>query len=155
MITALTVVAAVGCGLMAGIFYAFSGFVMTSLGRLAPEHGATAMRAINEDILNPLFLLSFMGTTLLSAILSVAAVVDWQAESPWRLAGGLLYLVGSFGVTAACNVPLNNRLAESDPATPNGASFWAEYRRRWVAWNHVRSVATTGAMAALIVSLTV
>ena len=28
---------AIGCGLMAGVYFAFSTFVMTSLGRIAPQ----------------------------------------------------------------------------------------------------------------------
>ncbi len=43
----LAFAAAVGCGIVGGIFYAFSAFVMRALGRLAPEQGAAAMKAIN------------------------------------------------------------------------------------------------------------
>ena len=31
--------AAIGCGLVAGIFFAFSSFVMAALGRLPSDHG--------------------------------------------------------------------------------------------------------------------
>ena len=33
---ATALVAAVGCGLVGGVFFAFSGFVMPALARLAP-----------------------------------------------------------------------------------------------------------------------
>jgi uncharacterized membrane protein len=154
VIIAGTIVAAVGCGLIAGLFYVFSAFAMRSLGRMEPQHGMTAMRNMNEDIQNPLFLLIFVGTALLCLALAVAALFTWdEPGSAWRLAGGLLYVVGSFGVTVVLNVPMNNRLAASDPATAEGKQYWREYTRRWTTWNHVRFVASTAALVALLLAL--
>jgi len=42
-ILVLTLVAALGCGLVSGIFFAFSTFIMKALARLAPAHGIAAM----------------------------------------------------------------------------------------------------------------
>ena len=41
---ALTLVSALGCGLIAGAFFAFSSFVMKALGRLPPPQGIAAMQ---------------------------------------------------------------------------------------------------------------
>jgi uncharacterized membrane protein len=154
VIIAGTIVAAVGCGLIAGLFYVFSAFAMRSLGRMEPQHGMTAMRNINEDIQNPLFLLIFAGTALLCLVLAVAALFTWdEPGSAWLLTGGLLYVVGVFGLTMVMNVPMNNRLAASDPATADGQAYWREYLRRWTAWNHVRFVASTAALVALLLAL--
>ncbi|TBR24737.1 MAG: hypothetical protein EPO10_25145, partial [Reyranella sp.] len=60
-----TFAAAVGSGLVAGIFYAFSSFVMGALGRLPPGHGIEAMQAINVVVINRSFMLAFFGTALL------------------------------------------------------------------------------------------
>jgi uncharacterized membrane protein len=46
----LTVVAALGCGLNAGVFFAFSSFVMAALRRLPPAQGIAAMQSINVEI---------------------------------------------------------------------------------------------------------
>lgn len=51
----VTLGAVLGCGLMAGLFFAFSVCVMKALSQLAPEKGMAAMQAINVAILNPLF----------------------------------------------------------------------------------------------------
>lgn len=148
MITAGTIVTAVGCGLMAGLFFMFSNFMMRALGRTEPPHGSTVMRTLNEDIQNPLFLVLFTGTGLLSVAVAVAALFTWdEPGAAWRLAGGALYFVGAFGVTVAVNVPMNNRLASE------GQPYWDEYRRRWTAWNHVRTVSSTAALVALLLAL--
>jgi uncharacterized membrane protein len=42
----LTAVTALGCGLNAGVFFAFSSFVMKALARLQPAQGIVAMQSI-------------------------------------------------------------------------------------------------------------
>ena len=43
----LTLLAILGCGMIAGVFFAFSAFVMKALARLPAEQGIAAMQAIN------------------------------------------------------------------------------------------------------------
>ena len=62
----LTLLAALGSGLVAGIFFAFSAFVMSALGRVAAQCGIAAMQSINVTVLNPLFFTVFFGTAVLS-----------------------------------------------------------------------------------------
>jgi uncharacterized membrane protein len=71
----------------------------------------------------------------------------------YLLVGGALYLVGTFGITIACNVPLNNALASVSPAAPDAAQRWAEYRARWTGWNHVRTAAAVAAAGAFTLAL--
>ncbi len=150
----LTVFAAVGCGLNAGIFYAFSTFIMRALGKLPAGEGADAMRRINIDVINPMFMAVFMGTPLLCVVLIGWSVVDGQVPGDgWRIVGALLHVVGCFGVTVVCNVPLNNRLAKAQPGTQQHDAVWAHYLKRWTMWNTVRTIAPMLAMVALIVSL--
>jgi len=47
LIFILTLVSALGCGLIAGVFFAFSAFVMKALARLPPAQGIAAMQSIN------------------------------------------------------------------------------------------------------------
>ena len=51
------------------------------------------------------------------------------------------------------NVPMNNRLDSANPVTDQGAAIWAYYLSRWTAWNHVRALACTAAVAALTVGI--
>lgn len=149
-----TLAAAVGSGLVAGIFYAFSSFVMGALGRLPPAQGIEAMQAINVVVINRSFMTAFFGTAILCLALLVAAYLRWNDGSgKLLLLGSLLYLVGTIGVTMAFNVPLNNALAAAQPGMPEAATFWAHYLDRWTMWNTVRTVAPTAAMVLFIVAL--
>ena len=154
-IVPLTLLAAVGCGLMAGLFFAFSNFVMKALVRLPSEQGMAAMQLINVTVLNPLFLLIFLGTAVLSVVLGVYSLTHWGAAgSLWLVVGGACYLLGTFGVTMAFNVPLNNLFAQTDPSASTSADIWSSYVSRWLRWNHVRAVMATAATASLIYGLT-
>jgi uncharacterized membrane protein len=150
----IAIFAAVGCGLIGGLLFAFSNFVMRALVQQAPENGIRAMQAINISILNPLFLLFFLGTALASVILVVAAVLQHShIHGPLLLAGCALYLVGTFGITMLVNVPLNDKLASQDPATVQAAQFWAVYVSQWMKWNHVRTIASLAATTLLILAI--
>ncbi len=150
----LTLVSALGSGLMAGFFFAFSVSVMKALGRLPPAQGIAAMRSINVVVINPVFLISFFGTAVACVAVAISALSTWHRPgAAYLLAGGLLYLVGSILVTIAFNVPRNNALAAVDPVGTAGAAQWASYLSAWTAWNHVRTAAALAAAASLTVAL--
>lgn len=150
---AVTLATALGCGLVAGAFFAFSSFVMPALGRLEPARGIAAMQSINVLAITPVFMTAVFGTAAACLGLVVWALVASDGPAALVLAGGAFYLVGTVGVTMAGNVPLNNRLAKPDPTEAGAARLWEEYLARWTAWNHVRTVAATIAAALLIVAL--
>lgn len=150
----LTLLAALGCGLMAGVFFAFSTFVMEALARLPPAQGIRAMQSINIVVTNRAFLGVFFATAALAALLALLALARWEeAGAAYLLAGSVLYLGGAVGVTVACNVPRNVALSRVDPASAEGAASWSRYLAGWTAWNHVRAAASLAAMGALILAL--
>jgi uncharacterized membrane protein len=154
VISLATVVAAVGAALVAGVMLAFSTSVVPGLGRRPASQAVAAMQAMNAAILNPVFGLAFGGTMLVSLALAVTAPFTGDhGGAGWRAVGGLLYVVGTFGVTMALNVPLNEALDEADPESPAGSEMWGRFRTRWTAWNNLRTVAGTAAAVALIASL--
>ncbi|MDN5698593.1 MAG: hypothetical protein L0G70_11570, partial [Rubrobacter sp.] len=59
---AVTLAAALGCGLVAGVFFAFSSFVMAALKRLPAAEGVAAMQAINALAVTPMLMAGFFGT---------------------------------------------------------------------------------------------
>jgi uncharacterized membrane protein len=149
-----TLLAALGAGLMAGNFFAFSAFLMRALGSMKPQTGIAAMQAITAAIKNPLFLAVFFGMAVLTALLGIAAPLRWsEPGAVWLLAGSLFYLNGPFGVTLLRNVPLNNRLAALSPGSAEGANLWKAFQSSWGAWNHVRWIASLAASACFIMAL--
>ena len=150
---AVTLATALGCGLAAGVFFAFSTFVMPALKRVTPSGGVEAMQSINRVALTPPFMIALFGTALAALGLIVWSVVS-SADRPTALivAGGGLYLVGTIGVTIAGNVPLNDRLERADSSQATSRS-WHEWVDRWNAWNHVRTAAALAAAALLTVAL--
>lgn len=150
----LTLVAALGCGLIAGVFFAFSAFVMKALARLPSSQGIAAMQSINVVVLNRWFLGAFFGTGAACALLMIASILRWQRpDALYLLVGGALYLVGTLLVTIVCNVPRNESLAAVSPEDSRGAQTWARYVPSWTAWNHVRTAAALAAAALLSLAL--
>jgi len=64
----------------------------------------------------------------------------------------ILYNVGTIGVTIVGNVPLNNRLEKLDTESTEAREFWQVYLRKWLFWNHVRTIAAAAACICLVVA---
>jgi uncharacterized membrane protein len=151
----LTVLGVVGTGLVAGVFCASSTFVMRGLASLPAAQGVAAMNAINVTAVLPAFMLVFVGSAMLCAVIAVVTFVLWPDEGTVELLlGSALYLFGSFGVTMIANVPRNDALLELDPGTSEAAAYWPTYVREWTAWNHVRMIASAAAAVSYALALT-
>ena len=152
--TSLISVTAIGAALVSGIFYAFSTFVMRTLGRLEPRQGIAAMQSINVVVINPLFFLAFFGTgALCVATIAASLLSETGVSLAPALTGGILYIVGCVGVTMVGNVPLNERLAKVSPDDAEAESLWDLYLSRWTLWNHVRTAASLAAAAFLVIAI--
>jgi uncharacterized membrane protein len=150
----LTWCSALGSGLIAGVFYAFSSFVMPALRQLPAAQGIAAMQAINRTALTPPFLLVFAGTALSCLVLAVASFFEAGADGRTKLrwAGCAAYLVGAFLVTAICNVPRNDMIAKLDALSSSSVASWQLYLSEWTAYNHVRALAALAALVLLVLS---
>ena len=150
----LTLITALGCGLEAGVLFAFSTSVMKALARLPAAQGITAMQSINVTVINPWFMGAFFGTAAACVLVVVFSLLRWnEAGAVYLLTGGLVYLIGSILVTMAFNVPRNNALAAVDPQSADGARLWTGYITSWTAWNHVRTAAALAAAVLLTFAL--
>ncbi len=134
------ILACLGSGMMAGLFVAFSTFMMKALGSQASSEGMRSMQAINRFIIRPSFLLVFLGT----AVLLVAASYLARAFTPAfvvLLCATVVYTVACVLSTMAFNVPLNNQLDAAQADSQEGRDLWQRYLVVWTNWNHVRSAA--------------
>jgi uncharacterized membrane protein len=147
----LALATALGSGLVAGVFFAFSNFIMRALGRIPAPEGIRAMQTINVTVINPLFMAVLFGTGLLCLAVLVAALADWDdAYSPFLVGAGVAYVVGTVVVTMAFNVPRNNEVARQDPNSAAAEEVWSRYLREWTAWNTVRTVASAATTVSLV-----
>ena len=142
-IAACVLAAAIGCALVGGLFFAFSSFIMRAFDRLPAAQAIAAMQSINVTVINPLFFVVFFGTAVIAVGLAATAALRWQDPASGLVVfGAAAYLVGTILVTLRFNVPLNNRLADIQPADDGSADAWRRYRLPWTRWNHVRTVAS-------------
>ena len=138
----LVLFVAIGSGLTAGIFFAFSTFVMQALGQQTAAAGIAAMQSINITVINPWFMAAFFGPGLIGLLLTLTTFRQFdQPGALYWLAGTVIYLIGTIGVTIVGNVPLNDALAVVNPDSVAGANLWTRYLTDWTLWNHVRTVA--------------
>ncbi|MEL5957861.1 anthrone oxygenase family protein [Streptomyces sp. CLV115] len=153
--TGVLIAATLSAGLMAGLFAAFAYAVMPGLAKSSDHTLVEAMQNINKAILNPAFMLPFMGAI---PLLGLAVVLAWRGHGrsalPWLIAALVLYLV-AFMVTSGVNVPLNDQLARAgDPAHAGQlAAVRADFENKWVMWNTVRALLHTAAFACLVWAL--
>ena len=148
------VAAAIGSGLVAGIFFAFSTFIMTAFSRIPEEQGIAAMNSINVTIVRSPFMALFVPTAILCLVIAVLALMNWRGgASMLMLAGAALYVFASFLSTIIFNVPMNDALENLSGGGPEAAVLWATYLKDWTWWNHVRTVASLLASVAFVRAL--
>jgi uncharacterized membrane protein len=151
---ALTLVTALGCGAMSGVFFAFSAFVMKGLSRLPAAQGIAAMQSINVAAVTPAFMTALFGTAVACVALAVFALFRLdESFAVYLLAGSALYVVGTIVMTITYHVPRNEALARIEPHSEGAEAHWARYLADWTAWNHVRAAAALAAAAALTIAL--
>ncbi len=149
----LVFTAILSSAVIGGVFFAFSSFIMGSLGRLPSEQGIAAMQSINIVVINKSFLGTFFGTAILCIVLIVMAFTG-DAGIPWQVTvGAFAYLVGTILVTVAGNVPLNNELANQEPRSEQAKQVWDKYLVVWTRLNTVRTVAALVAAGLMTGSL--
>ena len=154
LLVALTAVTALGCGLNAGVFFAFSSFVMKAPARLQPAQGIAAMQSINLVAVTPAFMTALFGTATAAVAVAVWALVDWNDSfGPYLLAGGAMYLLGTIGPTIADHVPRNNALATLQPHCAEAAGRWTRYGAEWTSGNHLRAAASLAAAVSFTLAL--
>ena len=111
------------------------------------------MQSVNVAILNPIFLIVFMGTALACIALAIIAMMRWgEPGALFLIVGAAFYLFGVIVVTMVFSLPLNDSLAAIDSKSAEGTDLWARYLNIWTGWNHVRSVCSLAALASFMMA---
>jgi uncharacterized membrane protein len=131
--------------LIAGIFFAFSDFVMKSLNRMEEASAIEAMQSINLWVYRSFFMIGLYTMVPVSLLgIGFWAVADGSALFA---IGGAFYLVGVILVSGLGNIPLNHKLAVMNADAHESKLFWIDYVQKWSAFNHLRVLGS--AVAAL------
>jgi uncharacterized membrane protein len=150
----LTVAAAISCGLVAGVFFAFSTFVMPALRRLSAPQGVGVMQSINVTVITPLFMLALFGAAAVCAVLAVLSIVHWGEKGAGLvLAGSIAYLLGTIVTTMAYHVPRNDKLSTLDANAADTARHWRHFYPQWTTMNHVRTISSIAATICFTLAL--
>jgi uncharacterized membrane protein len=146
----LLVAATLTAGLAAGLLYAFAVAVMPGLAQVDDAAFVSVMQSINRSIVNPWFLLTFLGAPALAIGAVIARFV--AGGGPWwpLLTATALALL-SVLITAAMNIPLNNALDAAGSVDPG--VIREAFESRWVSWNMARTVVSTAAFGFLVLAL--
>ena len=141
--------------LVAGVFLAFSDFIMRSLAITGGSGGVEAMQAINREVFRWIFMTLFLGMAAGSIAIAVYAWVSIQGTAGTLIIlAALIYLIGCFGVTVVFNVPMNEALAGMEAASDAARAFWLQsYVPRWTFWNSIRTAAAAISAALLLIGL--
>ncbi|MEV6215860.1 anthrone oxygenase family protein [Nocardia sp. NPDC051833] len=148
---AAMVLALLSTGLIAGVFYAYAISVMPALARTGDRTLIDVMQKINVVIINPWFMLGFLGTVGFTALAAALSLGKEHRTTLIWLGVALALNVIAFAVTSGLNVPLNDALAAAgDPsAIADTAAVRADFEAAWVRWNIVRGVLHTLAFLVL------
>jgi uncharacterized membrane protein len=152
--TIILLLATTTTGLAAGLFYSYSCSVNPGLGKLSDPEYIRAMQSINREILNPVFFLSFMGTCFLLPWTAYLHYSTPASTSFWLLiAASVVYIIGTFGVTMAGNVPLNNMLEAFNVQSASAGEI-AKFRSSFEEpWNNLHQVRTIAAVVSLVLAV--
>lgn len=129
-------------GMVAGTFVLYAHTIMPGLRKTGDRTFVAAFQQIDRAIINPWFMVTAFGGTLVLAAAAALANRGTPAFGWIAVALGL-YLIAVI-VTVAVNVPLNDAIkAAGDPARIDVAQVRAQFgEARWAAWNLLR-VATS------------
>jgi uncharacterized membrane protein len=143
--------AVIAMGLLAGLYYFSAIAVMPALTAADDRTLVDAMQQMIDKIENPAFFLVLLGAPALAAAALVQALGSGQARiAGWVVAGLALYTV-MVVITFAVHIPLNEDLQQAgDPdRIENLAEVRDDFVTPWVAWDIVRTLATTAAFGSL------
>lgn len=151
---AVLLAATISSGLLAGAFVLYAHTVMPALRRVDDATFVTTFALLDRAIVNPWFMVTgFLGAPVLTA---TAAILLLGEDSAWWIVAALALHVVTVVVTGAVNVPRNDALKAADVAAADAGTARAAFdEARWVRWNLLRVVTSTGATGLLGVALAV
>lgn len=151
--TAILVAAAITLSaLVGGFLWGWAVSAVPGLRRVPDRTYVTTMQSVNRAILNPVFLVAFVGALVVLGLAALVAFARGESRRGWWMAAATVtYAVGVVGITAAGNVPLNNRLEAFDLDSGTEETVSSARRAYEGPWNRLHYVRS--AIGVLVVVL--
>lgn len=146
--------ATLATAMVAGLLFCFAHSVMPGLRTLDDRGFLVAFQRIDAAIANPWMMLTFLGSPVLTLAALLLHLHGRSPAVPW-LAVALVLVLATVLITGAVNLPLNAAIQDAAPGFPDAAGLRSRFEDRWVRWNVVRAVTSTGALCALSWALSV
>jgi uncharacterized membrane protein len=139
-------------GLSAGLFFAWQVSVIPGTKRVQDSVYIETMQKINQAIINPLFIMIFLGSFVVQII---SFVLHWNTTiSLWLILGAtILYGVGTVIVTGLGNVPLNDELDALSLYGLSEKQMAGERQQYEVRWNRLHLIRTIFAVLSFMLIL--
>jgi uncharacterized membrane protein len=147
---AAAAVAVILLGMIAGFFYAYACSVTVGLAKADDRTFIGVMQAINANVRNAGFAVSFFGAFAVTALAGLLGLRRWRSPATILLAlAAIIYGIGGLALTMGISVPLNEEPAAAGPpqAITDPGQVRAAYEGPWVTWNLARTIASTAALA--------
>ena len=141
--------------LSTGFFFAWSVSVILGTKKVGDFTYLESMQSINREILNPAFFIVFFGSLFM---LAMSTYLQFNNKSMFGLvlASAIIYLIGTFGITAFGNVPLNNEL-EALSITKMSIlelkNFRTYYESSWNQYHNIRTISSIISFILLLISI--
>ena len=141
--------------LSTGFFFAWSASVILGTKKVGDFTYLESMQSINREILNPAFFIVFFGS-LITLFLSSILHYSYKPIFWFMVASVVIYLIGTSGVTAFKNVPLNNELDVlniKELSVSELKNFRNYYESKWNQYHTIRTIANMVSFILLVISI--
>ncbi|VXB16105.1 anthrone oxygenase family protein [Nocardioides sp. AX2bis] len=146
--TASLLGATLATAMVAGLLFSFAHSVMPGLGTLDDRGFLTSFQRIDAAISNPWMMLTFLGSPVLTLAALLLHLPGRSPAVPW-LVVALVLVVATVVITGAIHLPLNAAVQDAAPDLVDSAGLRARFEERWIRWNVLRTVTSTGSLACL------
>jgi len=141
--------------LSTGFFFAWSVSVILGMKKVSDFTYFETMQNINREILNPAFFIIFFGS-LITLMITTYLQFNNKPVFWLVLSSAIIYLIGTFGITAFGNVPLNNEL-DALNITKFGLlelkNFRTYYESTWNQYHNIRTISSMISFIILLISI--
>ncbi|WP_298340825.1 anthrone oxygenase family protein [uncultured Algibacter sp.] len=141
--------------LSTGFFFAWSVSVILGTKKVGDFTYLESMQSINKEILNPAFFIVFFGS-LIMLVMSASMQFNNKPMFGLVLASAIIYLIGTFGITAFGNVPLNNELEAlniTKLSILELKNFRTYYESAWNQYHNIRTISSIISFILLLISI--